>query len=186
MALPDYLKYAAGTAIIWGEATSTGSLGTVTATLSLNALAAGSARMGAKVDLGASGSVWDQDFVAILAAESGTAPTAGGLVDLYLSWSHDNTNFAGGVSGSDGAWPTDGNEDEWAKQLGLPYISLPATNDGNTLQVSNPVIFRPKARYVSPVVDVNWDQAIRNQGTAANNLSRVLLFPLQSLIQDAA
>jgi hypothetical protein len=165
--------YEQGTPIVWGEAGASG----VTATLSFDALPAGSARMGAKVDLG---SQWDQDHAVYFWVESGTAPTAGAAVDAYLAYSHDNSNFPGGVSGSDGAWPADGNEDEWSKQLGRPAISVISTNDGNTVQRQGPVIVRPKSRYVAPVVDVNWDQAIRDQTTATDNASRLIMVPLLS------
>jgi hypothetical protein len=160
-----------GTAIVYGEAGASG----VTKTLSFDALAAGSARMGASADLGAQ---WDREYRVQLIIESGSAPTAGGAVDLYLATSHDNTTWPAGVTGSDGAWPADGNEDEWAKQLGRPVCSLIATNDGTTTQVQNAVLWRPKGRYVAPVVDNNMDQAIRDQATASNNTSRVILVPI--------
>lgn len=181
MALPDYFKIGQGTAVIWGESgATTGSLGTQTKVLSIDALAAGSAYMGVYADLGA---LWDEDHILITAIETGTAPTAGGMVDVYLAYSTDGSKWPGGVTGADGAWPADGNEDEWAKQLGLPY-SLVATNDGNVLQISNAFIVRPKARYVTVVVDNNMDQAIRNQTTNSDNLSRVLLMPRKYSIED--
>jgi hypothetical protein len=88
------------------------------------------------------------------------------------------------VTGSDGAWPSDGNEDEWAVQLGWPVTSLLATNDGNTTQVQNPVIWRPSGRYVAPVVDNNLGQGFRDQATAANNTSRIILVPLREAVVD--
>lgn len=182
MALPDYFALSQGTAIIWGEAGATGGLGAVTNTLSVDALASGSARMGAVADLGPT---WNQEYILIAAIESGTAPTAGNAIDAYLAWSADGTIFPAGVTGSDGAWPADGNEDEWSRQLGNPAVSVIATNDGNTVQIQNSRIIRPKGRYVAPITDNNWDQAIRDQATASNNLSRIILVPLNSLIQDA-
>jgi hypothetical protein len=183
MALPDFFTIAQGTPVIWGEAGATGISLSVTKTLTFEALAAGSARMGASADLGAN---WYREYLVILIIESGTAPTAGGAIDLYFACSHDNTNWPGGVTGSDGAWPADGNEDEWAKQLGVPVTSLIATNDANTVQVQNAVIWRPSGRYVAPVVDNNWDQAVRDEATATNNDSRVVLIPLQDTVQEAA
>lgn len=177
MALPDYSTYSLGTAIVWGESGASG----VTKTLSLDALASGSARMGAKADLGDG---WDQEYLLVAMIESGTAPTAGGAIDVYLAYSYDNSTFPAGVSGSDGAWPADGNEDEWARQLGAPAVSVIATNDGTTLQVQNAVIIRPKSRYVAPVVDNNWDQSIRDETTATDNDSRVVLVPLRNVLQD--
>jgi hypothetical protein len=179
MALPDYLKIELGTAVVWGEAGASG----VTLTLSLDALAAGSARMGAVADLGAQ---WDEEQVVLLIIESGTAPTAGGRVDLYMACTPTTSHYPGGVTGSDGAWPADGDEDEWALQLGQPVVSLFATNDGNTVMKQQPVIWQPQGRYVVPVVDNNMDQAIRDEATATDNDSRVIMYPRRLLVQDSA
>lgn len=161
-----------GTAVIWGEAGASG----VTNTLSFDALASGSGRMGASADLG---SQWDGEHLLEAIIESGTAPTAGGTIDVYLVWSRDGSTWPGGVSGSDGAWPADGNEDEWALQLGPPSIQVVATNDGTVSQVQNPVVVRARARYVAVVVDNNWSQAIRDEATATNNDSRIKLTPIK-------
>lgn len=177
MALPDYLANTQGTAVIWGEAGASG----VTNTLTIDALAAGSARMGASADLGAN---FDEEYILEARIESGTAPTAGLAIDVYLAWSTDNSNWPAGVSGSDGAWPADGNEDEWSKQLGLPAVSVISTNDGNAIQKQNAVVIRPRARYVTVVVDNNWDQAVRDEATATNNDSRIVLTPKRKAIVD--
>jgi hypothetical protein len=177
MALPDYFVQTQGTAVIWRDSGGTGG----TAVITLDALADGSARMGAAVDLG---SDWNREYLVTLVVETGTAPTAGNRVDLYFACSYDNSLWPAGVSGSDGAWPSDGNEDEWAVQLGWPVTSLLATNDGNTTQVQNPVIWRPSGRYVAPVVDNNLGQGFRDQATAANNTSRIILVPLREAVVD--
>lgn len=177
MALPDYIVAEQGTAVIWGESGASG----VTNTLSLDALASGSARMGASVDLGSN---WQGEYILEARIESGTSPTAGLAIDVYLAWSTDNSNWPAGVSGSDGAWPADGNEDEWAQQLGPPAISVISTADGNTIQRQNPVVIQARARYVTVVVDNNWDQAIRDEGTATNNDSRIVLTPKKVVIVD--
>jgi hypothetical protein len=177
MALPDYVYNSQGTAIVWGEAGASG----VTATLSFDALANGSARMGAAVDLGSN---WRREYLAILQVETGTAPTAGLTAELYLASSHDNSTWPGGVTGSDGAWPSDGNEDEWSPQLGNPVSVLVATNDGNVIQTQNAVIWRATGRYVAPVVDNNLGQAFRDETTATDNGSRVILIPLDEVIAE--
>lgn len=179
MALPDFLGTEFGTAVVWGEAGASG----VTATLTFEALASGSGRMGAEVDLGAD---WDDEYLVEFRIESGTAPTAGGTIELYLAWSSDGTNYPAGVTGSDGAWPSDGNEDEWKLQLGMPVIILAATNDGNVVQIGPPVIVRALGRYVAPVVDNNWSAAVRDEATATNNDSRIILTPRRQKIEDAA
>lgn len=138
--------------------------------------------MGASADLGAN---YDQEYILEAMFESGTAPTAGGSIDVYLAWSVDGSTWPNEVSGSDGAWPADGNEDEHAKQLGRPAISIIATNDGNTVQRQNPVVIRPRGRYVVPIVDNNLDQAIRDEATATNNDSRIKLTPKRTAIIDS-
>lgn len=177
MPLPDTIKIVPGTAIVWGEAGGTG----VTLTLSLDALADATARMGAVADLGAS---WDAEYMVMLAIETGTAPTAGNRVDLYLPCTHSTSYYPGGVTGSDGAWPGDSNEDEWALQLGAPVVSLIATNDGNAMQVQAPVIWRPSGRYVVPIVDNNLGQAFRDLTPNSGNTSRVIIVPLVATITD--
>jgi hypothetical protein len=179
MALPDYFKIEPGTAIVWGDAGGTG----VTHTLTLDALADGTARMGAVADLGAT---WDEEYMVMLVVQTGTAPAVSTRVDLYLPCTHSTSYYPGGVTGSDAAWPADSNEDEWALQLGAPVVSLIATNDADTTQVQAPVIWRPAARYVIPVVDNNLGQAFKDQATASNNTSRVILVPRRLLVQDAA
>lgn len=176
MPLPDYLVVADGTPIVWGEAGAPG----VTHTLSLDALADGSARMGVYADIGATRAV---EWGCMLIVPTGTAPDAGKTVELYFAESYTSSSFPGGVSGADGAWPGDGNEDEWSKQL--RYIcSLVATNDGNVTQIQAPVRFRPAARYLAPVVDNNLGKAFKDEATASNNAARVIIWPITESIAD--
>lgn len=179
MALPDYFKIEPGTAIIWGQPSASG----VTNNLTLDALADGSAREGVYADLGAQ---FDEEYSVQLIVETGTAPTAGTRVDLYLVCADATSRFPAGLTGTDAAWPGDGNEDEWAAQLGAPVLSLIATNDGNIIQRTPAVIWRPAARYVCCVVDNNLGQAFRDEATATNNDSRVIIVPRRLLIQDSA
>ena len=176
MALPDYIQITQGTAIVWGESGASG----VTATLSLNNLANGSARMGAAVDLGAN---WEDEYTVILAIETGTAPTAGLTYEAYFGFSHDNTNWPAKITGSDAAY-TLGTSDANLRQIGVPAVSLMVTNDGNTVLVQAGNIIRPRGRYVAPIVDNNSGQATRNQATASNNLSRLYLIPRRLVIND--
>lgn len=161
-----------GTAIIWGHPGGAG----VTKDISLNNLASASARMGVYADLGAQ---WDGEYLLEAWMESGTAPTAGLPIDVYLVFASASTYWPGGVDGTDAAWPGDGNEDEWALQLGPPAVSVISTNDTNYLGKQAGVLVRAKGRYVAPVVDNNWDQAIRNQTTPADNNCRLILTPLR-------
>lgn len=176
MALPDYIQIAQGTAVVWGESGASG----VTATLSLNNLASGSAQQGASVDLGAN---WEDEYIAILAIETGTAPTAGNTVDLYLGYSHDNSTWPAKLTGSNGSY-TLGTLDANLRQAGSPVVSLVVTADGNTVLTQVGSIVRPRGRYVVPLVDNNSGQATRNQTTASNNLSRVYLIPRRLVVND--
>jgi hypothetical protein len=176
MALPDYVEITHGTAIVWGEAGASG----VTATLSLDALANGAARQGASVDLGAN---FADEYIVELRVETGTAPTAGNTVELYLLSSTDNTNWPAKVTGSDGAY-TLGTNDANLRQAGPPVVSLVATNDGNTVLIQNQSIWRPRGRYVAPIVDNNLGLAFRDEATATDNGSRVILTPRRTVIND--
>jgi hypothetical protein len=176
MALPDYLQITQGTAIVWGESGASG----VTATLSLDALASGSARQGASVDLGAN---WEDEYIAILAIETGTAPTAGNTYELYLGYSFNNSVWPAKLTGSDGAY-TLGTSDANLRQIGTPAVVLVVTNDADTLLVQASSIIRPRGRYVVPLVDNNSGQAIRDRATNTDNLSRVYLIPRRLVIND--
>lgn len=176
MALPDSVQITQGTAIVWGEAGASG----VTNTLSLDALANGAARMGAVADLGAN---FEDEYLVYLFVETGTAPTAGNSVELYLLSSYDNSTWPAKVTGSDAAY-TLGTSDANLRQAGAPVVSLVATNDGNTVLVQAPVIWRPRGRYVVPIVDNNLGQAFRDETTATDNGSRVILVPRRIVVND--
>jgi hypothetical protein len=179
MALPDYIEVTQGTAIVWGEAGASG----VTATLSLDGLANGAARMGAAVDLGANFANFADEYIVELRVETGTAPTAGNTVELYLLSSTDNSNWPAKVTGSDAAY-TLGTNDANLRQAGSPVATLVATNDGNTVLIQNQSIWRPRGRYVVPIVDNNLGQAFRDETTATDNGSRVILTPRRTVIND--
>lgn len=176
MALPDYIEVTQGTAIIWGEAGASG----VTATLSFDALANSAARMGAKVDLGAN---YAEEYLLTLRIETGTAPTAGSGVELYMACSHDDSVYPGGVTGSDAAY-TLGTSDINLKRLGAPSTVLIASADATTTLTQAPVIWRPKGRYVAPVIVNRLGQAIRDEATATNNDSRIYLIPRRFVINE--
>jgi len=176
MALPDSFKLEQGTAIVWGQPSASG----VTANLSLNALADGAARMGASVDLGAN---WDRDYALYIVSETGTAPTAGLTHDIYFAHSRNNTDWPGGVTGSDAAY-TLGTSDANLRQIGQPAGSLIVTNSANAVLRQNAIIFRPIAQYVAPIWDNNSGQALRNETTATDNDSRIILVPLIDEVID--
>jgi hypothetical protein len=181
MALPDYEYLSQGSAVIWGEDGAAGGYGSVTNTLSLDALASTKARMGDEVDLGEK---WRRLYAVVLCLETGSAPTAGVTAQLWLVSSVLSTVYAGGVTGTDAAYK-DGEEAEWVKQLGAPAAILVATNDANVPQATVPMPWRPSARYVTPVVQNTLGQALRDQATASNNLSRVVLVPIIASVEES-
>jgi hypothetical protein len=176
MALPDYIEVTQGTAIIWGESGASG----VTAVCSLDALANGAARQGASVDLGAN---FADEYLVYFSVETGTAPTAGTTAEAYLVSSYDNTLWPAKVTGSDGAY-TLGTSDANLRQAGPPVVSLVATNDGNTVLTQAPAIWRPRGRYVAPIIDNNLGQAFRDETTATDNGSRLILVPRRTVVND--
>ena len=177
MALPDYFTREFGTAIVWGEAGGSG----VTNTLSLDALADAAGRMGASVDLGA---VWYGLMLLELVVETGTAPAIDRYVECYLAWSRNNSDWPGKVTGSDAAYPSTVAQNK--KQLGYPSAVLISTADSNTILRQNAVVVIARARYVAPVVINLLGQSFRDETTASNNDSRVILTPIRQLIQDSA
>ena len=170
--MSTYFLRELGTSIVWGEASGSG----VTNTLSLDALANGSGRMGAAVDLGAN---WAEEYILEFRVETGTAPTAGTIAECYLAFSLDNSNWPGKVTGSDAAYPTTVADNK--KQLGTPYVLI-ATADGTTILKQKQWIIRPVGRYVAPVVVNSLGQAFRDEATASNNDSRVILTPYKSYL----
>ena len=165
-----------GTPIVFGVTSSTTVAGlTVTNNLGLDALAAGSGRMGVEADLGSDIPPY---LLCIGVVETGTAPTAGGTAEYYLAFSHDGTNYPSGVTGADAAWPSDGNEDEWKVQLGRPVSVLVATNDGTVIQMQQPRLIVPAGRYIAPVCDNNLSQAFRDETTASDNGSGLIVYPV--------
>lgn len=176
MALPDYIEVTQGTPIIWGEAGASG----VTHTLTFEGLANGAARMGAAADLGAN---YADEYLVYFSIETGTAPTAGNTVELYLVCSYNNTLWPAKVTGSDAAY-TLGTSDANLKQAGKPVVSLIATADSNTVMTQDPVIWRPRGRYVVPIADNNLGQNVRDETTSTDNDSRIILIPRRSIIND--
>lgn len=173
MAVLDYYRVTQGTAIVWGEAGASG----VTHTLSVDGLANGAARMGAYADLGAN---WARRYAVYLEVETGTAPTAGTTFDAYLVCSRNGTDWPAKVTGSDGSY-TLGTSDANLRQAGPPVVSLIATADGNTVLRQGPVIWEPQGQYVAPIGDNNLGQGLRDETTATDNGTRLILVPLDDL-----
>jgi hypothetical protein len=61
---------------------------------------------------------------------------------------------------------------------------LIATADTNTVLEQQPVIWRPRGRYVVAIADNNLGQAVRDEVTATDNGSRVILVPRRVVINE--
>lgn len=133
----------------------TWSSGGATEVITLTSLADGDGRMGE-----------EHDFTATFAArvrismelDFNAAPTAGLLVDLYWSSSHDGTDYDGECTGADAAY-NDENDMKRLHWIG----SLVCTNDTDE-QRQSWVFFLP-ARYGLPVVSNQSGQVLTNVGT---------------------
>jgi hypothetical protein len=176
MALLDYIQITQGAAIVWGEAGAPG----VTATLSFNGLANGAAIMGASVDLTEN---WEDEYMVYFSVETGTAPSPQTTIEAYLLSSWDNTTWPAKVTGSAGSY-TLGSNDVNLRQAGPPTVSLIATADLNTVITQFPVIWRPRGRYVVPIVDNNLGQALRARTPNSDNLSRLTIVPRRLVRND--
>jgi hypothetical protein len=172
-----------GTAIVWG--TPSGSIRgqNVTKDLTLDALASGSGRMGVYADLQVT--VNSQTMLPVFCAvlftvETGTAPTAGNAAEAYLAESSDTTSFPGKVTGADAAYPTTVAANKL--QLGIPASVLIATNDASTVLSQNSQIWVPSCRYVAPVIVNSLGQAFRDETTASDNGSGLILIPYYPVI----
>jgi hypothetical protein len=152
--LPSQILHEEGTPTVWansGDYVSTASGFTRTHALNLTSIANGSARQGAKADLGATRA---RLYAVRVGIEFDVAPTAGNVVEFYWSGSFSataGTGNDGGASGSDAAYKA-GEEAEWKKQLML-IGTLTATNDAaTTVQYQWIGTFTPNHRYGQVIV----------------------------------
>lgn len=136
------------TAIVW---TSAGGDEVIT----LTSLADGNGRMGEVRDFGVT---FAARIRIALELDFNAAPTAGELVDVYWSSSHNGTVYDGECTGVDGAYNS---EDD---MLRLYYVgSLVCSNDTDP-QRQSWVLFLP-ARYGLPVISNQSGQVLTNVGT---------------------
>lgn len=123
--------------------------------LTLTSLADGDGRMGDEHDFGAT---FPQRVRIALTVDFNVAPTAGEVMEVFWSSSHDGTNYDGECTGSDAAY----NAEADARRLHSVGV-LVASNDTDPHRASW-VIFLP-ARYGLPVVFNQSGQALTNVGT---------------------
>lgn len=137
-----------GTDIVW---TSAGG----DEVLTLTSLADGDGRMGEEHDFGAT----HAPRVRIsLEVDFNVAPTAGKVVEVFWSSSHDGTDYDAECTGADAAF----NSEDDAKRLHLVSV-LVASNDTDPQRTSR-IFFLP-ARYGLPVVMNQSGQVLTNVGT---------------------
>lgn len=151
-----------GTPVVWADTTDfsgTANGFTRTAQIDLTSVAAGGAREGAKVDLGANAA---PRYVVRVGLEFAVAPTAGEIVQIGFSWSQSATAGTGndaGAAGADGAYKAS-SEAEWFAQL-LDWVNFVVTADATTVvQYATCGVITPQSRYVSPIVYNAADQAL--------------------------
>lgn len=174
----------AASAVVWADTTDYDAgtdKPTRTHQIDLTSLANGSARQGAKADLGATQAPLysiELDF------EFDVVPTAGNIIEVYLAWSNAATagdRNPGGVSGADAAYTgLNSNIAASVKQLDGPFIFIcsaaAAAPDDQRMTIG---VVQPKGRYVSPVIYNTSGQA--HEGDAAE--AYLALYPLLPEVQ---
>lgn len=153
-----------GVPIVWADSTDyAGDGGTRTHQIDLTGLADGSARQGAKADLGETRS---QRYTVTVCIEMAVAPASKAAIDVYWAASPHTTAGKmnpGGCTGVDGAYSGtsgDGLDDSLGQLLFLGSISLTADADP-VLQIQCFTLF-PSHRYGMPVIDNNGGQAMHS------------------------
>lgn len=161
-----------GTAIVWGTSGGSG----VTNNINLDGLGSGAAREGAAVDLGSTFAEWWSLWIW---AETGSAPTADTSAEVWLNWSHDNSNWSGGGSGTDTGF-TLGTNDANLRLVGRGSQSgnVLVTASANTLFKAGPFAVRAMSQYVSPIFVNRMNTALRDLTTASDHASRIIMVPL--------
>jgi len=170
MALPDYVKMGLGASpIVWKNS---GGNYAITCT----SLANGSARQGAKGDLGALfARRWRVEFECKLTS----AGTNQNEVEIYVSGSTNataGTGNAGNASGTDAAYSTPA---EYKLQL-TPIGSLSVSNNAGTGVQRQAFVFTPDSRYISPVI-VNG-AGVDFSSTAGDTI--LTFTPLEESVED--
>ena len=135
-------------------ATAKNNLGDRTDQINLTSLAAGSYRQGAKADQGSPRArLWQADA----AIEFPTAPTAGGLLLLWLGFSDSSTagqDNPANLSGSDGSYAGYGSTATDAGEAidQLLFVGAAAVSADAAIQVVQFGLYVPVGRYAIPVL----------------------------------
>lgn len=169
MAVPDYFKVEPGTPITWKAASGTYGI-------TCTNLANGSAREGAKGDLGTN---FARRWKVTIEAKLAVAGTNGNEIELYASQSDSATAGTGNAGNTTGADAALANSAETKLQM-IPVGSLAVSNALGTGTQRQHFEFIPIARYFIPVVVNNSGQAF--SATAGDTI--ITLTPLEELVQD--
>ncbi len=164
--MPTETQLKRGTPIVWSDTTdynSTVSGLTRTDQIDLTSLAAGAARQGAKVDLGAN-KHFSYTVLAAVEYASGTAPESGETVEIYFGSSPSSTAGnanPGGLSGSDAAYSGTSGDSlaDSLLQLTGPFVFVLTADASTTVQYKVLGVLQGDEidRYVMPVVFNNAD-----------------------------
>jgi len=133
-------------------------------------------RQGPKIDFGADFAEHPRLWAAAAAVLPASAPTAGGLISLFLGFSHHagaGFDNPGNLSGFDAAYTGYGaaasDADEMIAQL-VPLGSRPLSADA-VVQIAHFNLFQPRARYACPLLKNGSDQDF-----AASAVSQAIRF----------
>jgi hypothetical protein len=179
MALPDDIRLVEGTPFVWGEVGATVMGLSVTKALAVDALASDAAQQGVYADLADGNSRLPIWLLVYIAVETGSAPNANTSVAAYLGFARDTTNFPGGMTGANGSYTIADRV-----QLGVPANIFVATATGNLTRTQQPSWIRVKGRYVAPMMHNQMNVAIRDETTASDNGSGIVVVPYFEVIAD--
>jgi hypothetical protein len=163
MALPDYIRNEPGTEITFKSSGGTAAISIASVANAASPATSSGARQSAKADFGATHAEW---FDVFMSAEMAATPTAGAVIDLYLSPSSSataGTDNLGNCSGADASYTGYSNNiDAAVKQLiyvGALVLTAQATT---TVQSGFVGSVRVPQRYGSVVVVNRGGSAIHS------------------------
>lgn len=150
----EILIKSGATPVVWADTTDyAGDLGSRTAQIDLTSIAAGGARQGAKVDLGATRAAV---YAVTMAIEMAVAPTSGAIASLWWAASPSataGTANPGGCTGADAAYTGTAGDSLADSILQLTLVgNLVMTSDATTVVQFQTFMFSPEHRYGMPVV----------------------------------
>jgi len=176
MALPDFFKVSAGTALTLKS--SGGSAAITLASLANGNGTSAGGRQSATLDLGAK---WAQRWRINTEFELAATPTAGNAINLFASYKDASGAGDGNTSGSDAAYTGYSNNiDAATKQLEFLGSHIVTAQATSTVQKACPGVFFPKGRYLNLVVDNRAGSAFHSSDTNCV----ITLTPLEESIED--